>query len=329
MLTVRLHGHLEERYGSEFKFAASTVREVIDALQANFPDFTEEFIKDERAYSVIIDSETQQLQGCYTPIKTDSIIDIIPAIGGAGFGKALGMIFIAFLLLFPPTAAAIAGAVAGSGVAGTTFTAVLAGQVSAAGMLAGGTLAAQIGAALAVGVQAMAWGLALAGVASLLAGPDGPDGGGDKSSTLNQSENIVGQGMPIPVGYGRLMVGSLVLSSTSTSSYTETSKAWTYENTLLDRWQDNQMNTGPAENVSGGTVKSDGYTVPITVYPGFTETQLAEVNTLNESYIGGGTYEVVNSSTPSGTVAVSVYTPPKHSGVYTKDWGINHRANKE
>jgi len=178
-------------------------------------------------------------------------------------------------------------------------------------------------------MQAMAWGLALAGVASLLAGPDGPDGGGDKSSTLNQSENIVGQGMPIPVGYGRLMVGSLVLSSTSTSSYTETSKAWTYENTLLDRWQDNQMNTGPAENVSGGTVKSDGYTVPITVYPGFTETQLAEVNTLNESYIGGGTYEVVNSSTPSGTVAVSVYTPPKHSGVYTKDWGINHRANKE
>jgi predicted phage tail protein len=329
MLTVRLHGHLEERYGSEFKFAASTVREVIDALQANFPDFTEEFIKDERAYSVIIDSEAQQLYACYMPIKTDSTIDIIPAIGGAGFGKALGMIFIAFLLLFPPTAAAIGAAVAGSGVAGTTFSAVLAGQVGAAGMLAGGTIAAQIGAALAVGVQGMAWGLALAGVASLLAGPDGPDGGGAKSSTLNQSENIVGQGMPIPVGYGRLMVGSLVLSSTSTSSYSETSKAWTYENTQLGTWQDVQMNTGPAENVSGGTTKSDGYVTPITVYPGFTETQLAEVNSLNESYIGGGTYEVVNTTTPAGTTAVSVYTPPKFSGVYTKDWGINHRANKE
>jgi predicted phage tail protein len=53
MLTVRLHGHLEEKYGSEFKFAASTVREVIDALQANFDDFTEEFIKDMRTYSLL------------------------------------------------------------------------------------------------------------------------------------------------------------------------------------------------------------------------------------------------------------------------------------
>jgi predicted phage tail protein len=331
MLTVRLHGHLEERYGSEFKFAASTVREVIDALQANFPDFTEEFIKDERAYSVIIDSEAQQLYACYMPIKTDSTIDIIPAIGGAGFGKALGMIFIAFLLLFPPTAAAIGAAAAagGTGAFAGAFGAVLQGASAAAVIGGTTTVAATLGAITAVGLQAMAWGLALAGVASLLAGPDGPDGGGAKSSTLNQSENIVGQGMPIPVGYGRLMVGSLVLSSTSTSSYSETSKAWTYENTQLGTWQDVQMNTGPAENVSGGTTKSDGYVTPITVYPGFTETQLAEVNSLNESYIGGGTYEVVNTTTSAGTTAVSVYTPPKFSGVYTKDWGINHRANKE
>lgn len=219
----------------------------------------------------------------------------------------------------------MAGAIGGN--LGAGFAAVAAGASFSAVAATG--FAAAVGGALAVAGSAIGWGLALAGVASLLAGPDGPDGGGAKSSTLNQSENIVGQGMPIPVGYGRMMVGSLVLSATSTSSYSETSKAWTYENTQLDTWQDVQMNTGPAENVSGGTTKSDGYVTPITVYPGFTETQLAEVNSLNESYIGGGTYEVVNTTTPAGTTAVSVYTPPKFSGVYTKDWGINHRANKE
>lgn len=328
MLTVRLHGHLEERYGSEFKFAASTVREVIDALQANFPDFTEEFIKDERAYSVIIDSEAQQLYACYMPIKTDSTIDIIPAIGGAGFGKALGMIFVAFLLLFPPTAAAIGAAAAagGTGAFAGAFGAVLQGASAAAVIGGTTTVAATLGAITAVGLQAMAWGLALAGVASLLAGPDGPDGGGEKSSSLSQTDNIVGQGMPIPVGYGRLMVGSLVLSSTSTSSYTQVSKAWTYEDTVANVYKDHNINAGPAEDVAGGTVKDDGYVVPPIQFPGFTPDQIAKIIAINEVNLGAGTYEVIPHTTSSGyTIPTPVFKPVKIAGSYTGDAALNHR----
>jgi len=331
MLTVRLHGHLEEKFGSEFRFEATTIREVVDALQANFDDFTEEFIKDQRAYSILVDAEAQEIHECFMPIRSNSTIDIVPVIGGAGFLKSVGLIILAVLIVIYAPAllefmgatgtVTASGAAAGAGAVGSTVSA------TAAAVAAGSVTYTAGWAAISVGIQALGMGLALAGVASLLAGPDGPDGGGAKSSSLNQAENIVGQGMPIPVGYGRLMIGSLVLSSTSSSSYTKTSKAWTYENTLLDRWQDKHMNIGPAEDIAGGTTLDDGYTVPLTVYPGYTDAQLANLESINESYLGGGSYQLINVSTPTGTTVVSTYVPPQFYGSYDKDLGFNHRIN--
>ena len=326
MLTVRLHGHLEEKYGSEFRFEAATVREVIDALQANFDDFTEEFIKDMRAYNILVDAESQEVIGCLVPIKTDSTIDIIPIIGGAGFLKSLGLIIVGAVLIIASggTAAGfMAGAIGGN--LGAGFAAVAAG--ASFGAVAATGFAAAVGGALAVAASAIGWGLALAGVASLLAGPDGPDGGGADSSSLSQTDNIIGQGMPIPVGYGRLMVGSLVLSATSTSSYTEVSKAWTYYDTDTETSKDYSINAGPAEDVAGGTVKDDGYVVPYAVsVPGYTAEQIAKIIAVNEANLGGGTYEVVNHTTSAGTtIAAPVYKPVRIAGSYTGDAALNHR----
>ena len=296
MLTVRLHGHLEEKYGSEFKFAASTVREVIDALQANFDDFTEEFIKDMRTYNILVDAEAQEIGGCLLPLKSDSIIDIVPVIGGAGFLKTVGLIILAAVLIFRPEL-------------------IVAFLPEA--LAAGGTFI----------VKAIGFSLLMAGVSSLLAGPDGPDGGGPESSSLSNTDNIIGQGMPIPVGYGRMMVGSIVLSATFTSSYTEVSKAWTYYDTDTETSKDHTLNIGPAEDIAGGTVKDDGYVVSNLIsVPGYTAEQIAKIISVNEVNLGNGTYEVVAHTTSSGyTIATPVYKPVRIAGSYTGDAMINHR----
>jgi len=137
----------------------------------------------------------------------------------------------------------------------------------------------------------------------------------------------VGQGMPVPIGYGRLMIGSIVVSATSTSSYTEVSKAWTYENTLTGTHEDKNMNIGRQIDIESGTVKDDGYVIPTFDYDGgFSLEQLALINSVNENNLGSGTYEVINTTTSSGvTIPTSVFTPIKISGSYTGDAAINHR----
>lgn len=313
MLTVRLHGHLEEKYGSEFRFEAATVREVIDALQANFDDFTEEFIKDQRAYNILVDAESQEIGGCVVPIKTDSTIDIIPIIGGAGFLKSLGLIIVGAILIVATSGAGL-GFLASAAAGGSAFSGLAGLAVSAIGAVGAGTIAA------------IGWGLALAGVASLLAGPDGPDGGGPESSSLSQTENIIGQGMPIPVGYGRLMVGSVVLSATVSSSYVQTSGAWTYENTSTGLYEDFQLSLGDAKTNAPISADDGYYFVPPVAYDGgYTPEQWAKVNEKAEVALGKGTFEIVNHTPTTGvTVPVTRYAPRQITGSYS-DANINHR----
>ena len=314
MLTVRLHGHLEDKYGSEFKFQATSVREVIDALQANFDDFTEEFIKDQRAYNILVDAEAQEINGCIVPIKTDSTIDIIPIIGGAGFLKSLGLIIVGALLI---VAAPYAAGFLFGGTAGATAV----GAVYGLGATLGGVVGATVTAITAVG-----WGLALAGVASLLAGPDGPDGGGPQSTSLSNTENIIGQGMPIPIGYGRLMVGSVVLSATFSSSYVQSSGSWTYEDTVAGVNKDFHLSFGEAQSTTT-TAADDGYIFvpPYTYDGGYTPEKWTQINERAETTLGGGTFQIVNYTPTSGSVIPATqYTPIQISGSYS-DADINHR----
>lgn len=311
MLTVRLHGHLEEKFGAEFRFEAATVREVIDALQANFDDFTEEFIKDQRAYNILVDAEAQEIGGCVVPIKTDSTIDIIPIIGGAGFLKTLGLIVIGAVLIIATAGAAtmLAGGMA-TGLAGT---------------LGAGLIGMGVTSTLAISaISAIGWGLALAGVASLLAGPDGPDGGGEKSSSLSRTDNIIGQGMPVPIGYGRLMVGSVVLSATSSSSYTYYSPAWTYENTSTGLNIDKHISIGNLGTDS--TLVSNDGTSTVSLYDGgYTAEQMTAIIAAAQTALSGGSYIVTNATVGGIVVPVTKYVPVKIAGTYD-DSLINPRV---
>lgn len=323
MLTVRLHGHLEESYGSEFKFEAKTVREVIDALQANFNDFTEEFIKDERAYTIVVDAEAQELTGCVLPLKANSTIDIVPAIVGAGgIFKALALIVVGTILVI-----ASGGALLGAGVAvGTAAT----GTIATAGFGIGAALAGAVGSAAAIGiiagVGAIGAGLLLAGVASLLAGPDGPDGAGEKASSLSRTDNIVGQGLPVPIGYGRLMIGSVVLSASFVSSLSKICPAYTYK--TGGAWVDKHLSFGQQQDVEAiqQNATEDGYTLTLNYDGGYAgEEWTGVVDYWQKSAAGAGFYTVVPSVNVSGvTIPVTKFVPGT-STTTLDDSGVNKR----
>lgn len=287
MLTVRLHGHLEESFGSQFEFEAANVREAIDALQANFYTFTKEFSKDERAYNIIVDNDPVDIDGCFLPVSTKATVDIVPVIAGAGnLFATIGLIIVGALLI-----------VASGGTAAGFLTVGLSNAIVAAGGAIGLSVTTSMAVASAIG-----WGLVLAGVASLLAGPDGPDGDGKAGSSFSGTDNVVGQGIPVPLGYGRLLIGSFVLSSTYSSSWTSTSYAKTYYDTTNNTAKDLHSNYG---SFGSDTVDDEGW-VPPTAYPqGYTSQGWSEFATQFNSLVPEGTYDVVVTNGR----AVSRYVP--------------------
>lgn len=219
MLTVHLHGYLEEKFGTGYAFEARSVKEAIEALRANFDDFTEEFIKDDRAYHILIDNTSSAEEECFLPLHKNSVIDIVPVISGSGsFLKAIGIVILGAALIW--AAPVLAGSLTG---------ALGIGATAAATATATGTIATAIA---GIGVS-----LIVAGVASLLyKEPKTKEGG--SSSNLGKGENIVGQGYPVPLGYGRFLIGSIVLSASYVSSKLIEIPAWTYKNIATGTWQD-------------------------------------------------------------------------------------------
>jgi predicted phage tail protein len=333
MLTVRLHGHLEESYGSEFKFEARTVREVVDALQANFNDFTEEFIKDERAYTIVVDAEAQELAGCVLPLKSDSTIDIVPAIVGAGgIFKALALIVVGTILVVATGGAALG--VAGATLAGSAGTLATVGYGIGAGLTA--ALGATTAGILVAAVGAIGAGLLLSGVASLLAGPDGPDGAGEKASSLSRTDNVVGQGLPIPVGYGRLMIGSVVLSASFVSSFSKVVSAYTYKTGGV--WVDNHLVFGQQQDVTAieQNAAEDGHTLTLTYANnssplqsnGYTPEEWTAITSYWDSgAAGSGVYTMTNTVNSSGiTIPVTKFVATTNATAIS-DSTINKRSS--
>jgi predicted phage tail protein len=237
MLTVHLHGYLEEKFGTGYSFEARSVKEVVEALRANFDNFTEEFIKDDRAYHILIDNTSSAEEECFLPLHKNSTVDIVPVISGSGsFLKAIGIVVLGAALIW--AAPALAGSLVGALGVGTT---------AAVAASATGTIATAIA---GIGVS-----LIVAGVASLLyKEPKTKEGG--SSSNLGKGENIVGQGYPVPLGYGKFLIGSVVLSASYVSSKLIEIPAWTYKNIATGTWQD----TGYVQ--TGTTMGDDLYLEP-------------------------------------------------------------------
>jgi predicted phage tail protein len=188
MRTVRLYGHLAEEFGDEFKLAVETAGEAIRALKCNFNTFYTALEKGE--YELIRGSRERgiwlELDQVNELKLGDADFHIVPVIAGSKNSGGVIKTVIGVAL--------IGIAVFASG--GALATAI----PGLSGMLTYGNLAM-------LGV-----GLALAGISSLLA-PKDPAG-----TTMQQSyqfgvPNVVDQGVPVPLVYGRCITSPVLISA--------------------------------------------------------------------------------------------------------------------
>lgn len=187
MTTINLHGILAHEFGQVFSMNIRKPKEAIAAININKPNFISKIIelsKEGIHYAIIIDGKDIKESLELEITKSPKVIDIVPMICGSGVVvAALGAI-----AMFASTTGAVA--------------ALGAGYVAAFSMV--GALM------LSIGVQMMmAPNPEKAGKAPRI------EVGGVKESFLFGSKaNLVEQGSPVPVGYGRLRVGSNVILTT-------------------------------------------------------------------------------------------------------------------
>jgi predicted phage tail protein len=204
---IRVYGQLAKFLGRRtFKAAVSNAAEAIRFLLANFPQL-ERHMADQH-YKVSVGSYDLALNELHDPAGMQTI-RIIPLIGGAG--GATGKI------------------IAGVAIAALSFGI---GAIASAGVTLGGL--AGIGTVGTAGV-ALGASLVLGGVAQLLApapsltpvGMSPTFGGGTTTSTQGTEldpqaaasysfsgvQNTSKQGVPIPLVYGEMVVGSIVISA--------------------------------------------------------------------------------------------------------------------
>ena len=195
---IRLYGHLAEHCGQKvFEAVARTPAEAIRFLLCNFPELRS--IMGAGHYTVAVGPHTLELgesphQLTY-PLMADDDIRIIPVVTGANFFRNLAFIALGAVLI--GTALATGGVSLGA-----------TGFVAAEGAKTAVTLAA-VGGNIGIG-------LALTGVAGLLSPTvPTPDIDNDPRNNFSFSgvQNVSREGVPVPVAYGEVIVGSVVISA--------------------------------------------------------------------------------------------------------------------
>ena len=191
---IRLYGHLAEHCGQKvFEAVARTPAEAIRFLLCNFPELRS--IMNAGYYTVTVGPHTLQLgdspEQIGFPLMPDDDIRIIPVVTGANFFRKFGAILLGALLV---------GVAVATGGTGLSF--------GITGFSGG------IGASAAVGNIGI--GLALKGVADLLSPTvPTPDIDNDPRNNFSFSgvQNVSREGVPIPIAYGEVIVGSVVVSA--------------------------------------------------------------------------------------------------------------------
>jgi len=222
MKRVVLRGELGKQFGRIHQFDLNTPAEAIRALCANFEGFQQALVTaSERGVGYIVQVgkvAIEELDEVHNPTGQDEEISITPVLSGAGggVGKIItGVALVAAAILLAPAGAAVLG-IAGAG----------GGAATAAGFTLG-IAAANVAASIGVG-------LILSGTAQLLSpqpaelpgltggsagrrnsfDPANNDPADNRSSYIyNGAVNLTAQGNPVPICYGRMRVGSVVVSA--------------------------------------------------------------------------------------------------------------------
>jgi predicted phage tail protein len=212
MKVVKVYGALRKKLGQcRFQFEAETPAQALKALCVNFPGLEKWLLDSEKdgvGYRVTLGKEkiTEQnaalIIGPWSEREVFSITPVIAGAGGLGgqIGIGVGLIALSFLL----PGAGLFGATSIFGA--TAATAGTAGALTTLGVALSG-----LGASLVLGGVAQA--LSPAPVQSTTTTERGRDAAKFESFTFSGIVNTAKQGLPVPIAYGRVFVGSAVLSS--------------------------------------------------------------------------------------------------------------------
>lgn len=195
MKTVRLYGHLGARFGRVFRLDVASPAEAVRALLMQLPGFRDAVLATEGAggYRVIAGGAARDLETMRDPCGERESIRIVPVLCGAG-RKGIGQILLG---------AALIGFGIWTGGANLAFGAAW----KAGGMQLAGYFATSIGMSLVMG-----------GISQMLVGTPAAPGSVERpenkpSYAFDGPVNTAAQGNPVPVCYGRLIVGSQVVSA--------------------------------------------------------------------------------------------------------------------
>lgn len=179
MTNVYIHGLLAKEFGRKFKFSLGRPKDAIAAIDANKKGFTNRIIelaKKGAHYSIVVDGIVANKFSLERGTPKD--IHIVPMISGsAGVVTAIGVILYAAAIYAPEYAAIL----------------------------------------IAIGSIAISY-----GITNLMQKNNQSDVGSasatanalNKSFLFSNGENVTEQGNPLPIGYGRLRIGSAVIQST-------------------------------------------------------------------------------------------------------------------
>ena len=196
MITVLLYGFLGRQFGRVHHYAIGSPAEAVRALCATRRGFRKAIV-DGGAYRVLVGGkDALSADRLPHPTSERETIRIVPVVAGAGRG--FGQIIIGAALII---AAPYLGPVFGA----TAATATTAGVAGFAGITAGTFTA--------IGIS-----LVLGGVSQFLFAPPKPQGPADRpenrpSFGFDGAVNTAAQGNPVSILYGKLIVGSQVISA--------------------------------------------------------------------------------------------------------------------
>ena len=192
--TVKVYGHLAEHCGqSVFEALVRVPADAIKFLLCNFPELRS--LMRDGYYKVAVGKFDLQLadhpEQLHFPLADADVVKVIPVVSGAG-GRGIGVALLGAALI--TTAVFTGGSTLALGIGG----------------FSGG-----VGISAAVGNLGLA--LTLGGIAQMITpvpkqpefGEADPRGG----FAFSGLENVSQEGVPVPVVYGEMIVGSVVLST--------------------------------------------------------------------------------------------------------------------
>lgn len=195
---VKLYGELGKRYGKEFMLDVNSPKDAVRLLSANFPDLPKYLVDNsEPGYHVIVGENSVGEKELLNPAFGSQEIKIIPVVMGSDDGGIFQVVLGAALIMASGGLTSMASGLGWAGV----------GPPTAFGM-AVGSFASNVG-----------WALVLGGVSQMLFAPPKTDLTPNErpenkpSYAFDGAVNTTRQGNPVPIGYGRLLIGSQVISA--------------------------------------------------------------------------------------------------------------------